>query len=418
MNGVISQRAGPADVRRTGPPLWVVDVLLAAVFTGLPIVAITEGPLADQPDLVVPVLVGAVVNLPLILLRRWRPFALLGVAVVVMAGSMAATDERTPLMGAVLVLTYTVADRVDRRSAMAIGAGVATATYLAQVLLVQGAGLGGESLASLAWVGVAVAAAVATRSRREYLAEVEGRLARAEDERDCEAERRVVEERLRIARELHDVVAHQLAVVNVQAAAAGQLLRSDPEAAADALETVRTAAASVLDELGGVLHVLRATDDPGAPDGPDTSSGAPTTGAPLEPLPTLGGLVTLVASYAAAGLTVNHRLGSFSHLPEAVQLAGYRIVQEALTNAQRHGAGTATLRVEVVRGALGIEVLNPVTTGAAVDAVDTHRVGSGLGLIGVRERAEALGGSIELGPTEAGEFRLSVVLPVTTGAGP
>jgi signal transduction histidine kinase len=207
---------------------------------------------------------------------------------------------------------------------------------------------------------------------------VEERARRAEQSREEEAQRLVMEERLRIARELHDIVAHNLALISVQAGVAAHLMQSRPEKATAALGHVRDAANAAVDELGAVLAVLRQNGDP------DRTT---------EPAPGLDDLPALLDTVAAAGLPVRFRQdGPVRPLPAATELAAYRIIQEALTNASKHGAGGADLGLTYTGDGLTIAVTNPIRPGPAGSA------GTGHGLVGMRERAAATGGQLRAGP--------------------
>jgi signal transduction histidine kinase len=253
----------------------------------------------------------------------------------------------------------------------------------------------------VAWAGVATAVGDAVRSRRAYrtamrerAAAMEERAERAEQALEEEARRQVVEERLRIARELHDVVAHHIAVINVQAGVASHLVRDDPAGAEAALAHVRRGAGSVLDEMSGILSVLRRPDDPTTPS--------------TDPLPTLDQLEQLIANFTGVGLDVEWRTsGARRDVAPAVALAAYRIIQESLTNAHRHGrTPRAGLRVDYRPDALVVEVVND----ARADLPATGRRGHGI--IGMRERVAAAGGTIDVGPTGDGRFRVHATLPL------
>jgi signal transduction histidine kinase len=237
-------------------------------------------------------------------------------------------------------------------------------------------GLGPMALAAML-VGASVG--IAVRSRREAV--------------EQESRRRIVEERLRIARDVHDLVAHNLAVVTVQAGAAANLLPERPEAAREALDHVRTAGADVLDELGTLLGVLREDD----------------TAPPTEPTPDLTDLDRLLDSFAAAGLRVDHVVsGTAVTLAATVRATAYRVVQESLTNAARHGDGRARLRLTHTPDRLRIEVRNGCVPG--------QTAGTGHGLAGMRERVAAAGGTLAAGPTPGGEFVVEACLPVAREA--
>jgi signal transduction histidine kinase len=236
---------------------------------------------------------------------------------------------------------------------------------------------------------VALFAGIAVASRRAYIESV--RIRAAQDAAQ-QAQRRVEEERLRIARELHDVVAHTMATITVQAAAATQLLRDRPDQAAESLKSIRAASKDGLRELRTILDVLRTAAD-----------GADEMADPMQPEPGLARLDALVAGVRAAGLRVTVTVsGRPCDLPAVTDLSAFRIIQEALTNAVRH-AGPATAAVSVHYGDsdLRIEVTD---TGVGGN-------GSGHGLRGMRERVAAAGGTIEVGSPPSGGFRVAACFP-------
>ncbi|MFD9792869.1 sensor histidine kinase [Streptomyces sp. NPDC059070] len=248
----------------------------------------------------------------------------------------------------------------------------------------------GQELAVAAWVLAIVAIAELTRVRREQWA-------RAGAERAAADRRRADEERLRIARELHDVLAHSISVINVQAGVGLALLDSDPEQARTALTTIKSASKEALGEVRQVLDTLRAPGD-----------------APRSPAPGLDRLPELVEQAGAAGLTVRTGTsGAPRALPPGADLAAFRIVQEALTNVVRHsGSRTARVELRYAPGALELRVDDDGP------AAPREAGGGGNGLIGMRERAAALGGTIEAGPRPDGGFRVVARLPLgRAGAG-
>ncbi|MER6247032.1 sensor histidine kinase [Streptomyces griseorubiginosus] len=237
-----------------------------------------------------------------------------------------------------------------------------------------------------AWVVAIVAVSELARTRREQWARERAERARA-------ARRRADEERLRIARELHDVLAHSISVINVQAGVGLALLDSDPEQARTALTTIKAASKEALGEVRQVLDTLRAPGD-----------------APRTPAPGLDRLPELTSQAASAGLTVEVT-GTAPPLPPGADLAAFRIVQEALTNVVRHsGSRHARVRLDHDKDALRLRVDDDgPATGADAG-------GSGNGLAGMRERAAALGGTIEAGPRPDGGFRVLAVLPLKVKA--
>ncbi|MDT7845879.1 sensor histidine kinase [Streptomyces justiciae] len=250
----------------------------------------------------------------------------------------------------------------------------------------QAASWGSEGVVA-AWAVAIVAVAELARTRREQWA-------RERAERAQAARRRADEERLRIARELHDVLAHSISVINVQAGVGLALLDSDPEQARTALTTIKAASKEALGEVRQVLDTLRTPGD-----------------APRAPAPGLDRLPELVEQAASAGLTVTVE-GTAPKLPPGTDLAAFRIVQEALTNVVRH-SGSRHARVHVDSGDGTTLRLRIDDDGPATGA---DAGGSGNGLAGMRERAAALGGTIEAGPRPDGGFRVLAVLPLTTKA--
>ncbi|MFD5624732.1 sensor histidine kinase [Streptomyces sp. NPDC127072] len=240
----------------------------------------------------------------------------------------------------------------------------------------------GQEVVVATWIVAIVALSELVRVRREQWA-------RDRAERAQAAKRRADEERLRMARELHDVLAHSISVINVQAGVGLALLDSDPEQARTALTTIKAASKEALGEVRQVLDTLRAPGE-----------------APRAPAPGLDRLPELVEQAAGAGLTVEIQ-GAAPKLPPGTDLAAFRIVQEALTNVVRHsGSRQARVLVERAEGALRLRVDDDgPATGADAG-------GSGNGLAGMRERAAALGGTIEAGPRDDGGFRVLAVLPL------
>ncbi|WP_184676516.1 sensor histidine kinase [Saccharothrix violaceirubra] len=232
-------------------------------------------------------------------------------------------------------------------------------------------------------------------ARRAYHAELEQRLKLLETERDQQARIAVGEERSRIARELHDVVAHAVSVMVVQADGAGYAIRSDPELAAAAVRTISDTGRQALTELRRLLGVLRSED------GSDTQ---------WAPQPGLEDLSELAENVRAAGLPV--RLETYGDLtvPTGLGLGVYRIVQEALTNTLKHAGSGATAMVRVVRHEDRVEV--EVADDGFGTPHDLVSVSGGNGLIGMRERAGVLGGMLDAGPNPGGGWRVRAMLPI------
>jgi signal transduction histidine kinase len=323
-------------------------------------------------------------------LRRWQPFVLLVIAMVWTTVHVVVWDRPTPLVFAILVLLTTACIRLGRWPAIAFG--VVFAAWLYTLGLVANETEFGDARAviGIAWAAGAVGIADAVRSWRRYIesadAEVQAAIATAE----AEASRQVSEERLVIARELHDLLAHNLSVMNVQTGAALHLLRSDPDQAEASLTTARLAGRTVLDELRELLSVLRHEND-----------GA----APMSSLPSADDIDRLVDTMRASGLHVDwNRSGAPRPLSSVASLAAYRIVQEGLTNAAKHGDGKVALATTWADDGLTITIAN-----ASAGAVDD--TGAGLGLVGMRERAAVNGGRLSI-DAGANRFEVEAWLPV------
>lgn len=239
-------------------------------------------------------------------------------------------------------------------------------------------------------------AAVLGRSaqhRRAYLTVVQERARRAEETRDSEARRKVAEERVRIARELHDLVAHQITLANAQASVAAHLFDTRPEQTRVSLEELVKTTRHALDDLRATVGLLRQPDD---------------TSAPIDPAPGLSQVPALLSAFRRAGLEVwMHEDGTVRPLPPAVDLTAYRIIQEALTNVTKHApTGSAQVRLTWHRDHLTITVTDDGKGPA------TPRRPPGYGLIGMHERATAVGGTLTAGARPQGGFLVSADLPL------
>jgi signal transduction histidine kinase len=376
---------------------YVTDAVIAAALYALMLATPSKAPQRAASLSAGFVVAGAVVCGALAFRRRWPLWVLL----VTVAGALVRTVlERSgvagsPVLVASSLAVFTFALTSRRSAGLAGGAITALVLFCGEGLWVPGSWWDAEKVGVLAWTGMAVAAGDALRNRRAYVAAVRERARRAEEAREQEAGRRVVEERLRIARELHDVVAHHIAVIQVQAGVAAHMLHSQPAAAEGAIGHVRRAAGEVLDELGTLLGVLRQSgDDPGTPS---------------EPTPSLSRLDALVRSFSGAGLCVDSVSSGLPRaLPAAVDLTAYRLVQESLTNAHKHGGDRAQVTLAFHPQQLTVEVCNGPPPGVPRP---TAAAGTGQGLLGMRERVLAVGGWLEAGPTLEGGFRVRALLP-------
>ncbi|MDG9716166.1 sensor histidine kinase [Streptomyces sp. DH24] len=330
-----------------------------------------------------------------LVLRRRVPRTVLAVTGTLSLVEFVTGDPRAPVAMSAVIALYTVAASTDRPTAWRIG--LLTMSVLTGVAMIAGPlpWYAQENLGIFAWTGMAAAAGDAIRSRRAFVQAVQERAERAERTREEEARRRVAEERLRIARDLHDVVAHHIALVNVQAGVAAHVMDKRPDQAKEALAHVREASRSALNELRATVGLLRQSGDPEAP---------------TEPAPGLDRLDELVGTFRSAGLHVEvARADQGSTPPAAVDLAAYRIIQEALTNVQKHAGTEARAEVSVVRVGPHIEItVLDDGTGEAERPVS----GGGHGLLGMRERVTALRGTLTTGPRFGGGFRVHAILPL------
>jgi signal transduction histidine kinase len=345
----------------------------------------------DHPTPVVYVLT-AVSFLPLAFRRRF-PMAVL--AITSLGASAYELGHYPPnfVFLAPLVALYTVASMRDRRTAIVAGT-LAAIVQLGAAWMGVGAGnLWTEAVRIVALLGAAGALGDASRSRRAYIAEVEQRALEAERTREEEASRRVDEERLRIARELHDVTAHSLSIIAVQSGAASHVIDSDPAEARRSLEAIRRTSKDALDELRAMLGVLRAAGDGEVP---------------LAPMPSLSRIDELVTTLRDAGHEVTADVDDdLGEIPAVVEGSAFRIVQEAFTNVVRHaGQCHVVLVVRREDDALAISVDDDGRTPPTPLPLGGH------GLAGMRERVTALGGQFEAGPRDAGGFRVAVHLPI------
>jgi signal transduction histidine kinase len=292
---------------------------------------------------------------------------------------------RGPLFLALIVALITTVMSGHRRAAVAsLVVGFTGFLWLAPALGRESWPSVGGVLALAAWLLVLLAAGEAIRVRQTRASE------RAQVRR-AEVARQVSEERLRIARELHDVLAHNISLINVQASTSLHRAQRSEERAYEALATIKEVSQETLVELRSLLGALREVDD----------------AAPRAPAPSLARVDELVASAAAAGVTARLEVSNGARpLPAGVDLAAYRIVQEALTNVARHSeATTADVRVVYGDNDLVIQVDDP---GTAVN----EPVQPGTGITGMMERATALGGNLQAGPRPGRGFRVRAWLPL------
>lgn len=367
-------------VRVRQAPAWVGEVTLIGVVGYLTMMdAWWNAPGTTQADAATYAL--AAVSVLALAGRRRAPLAVTVVCGLALTGLYLRGHHGELLNLPLMVALYTTAVEGDRRRSVLVGvvavvwAGVLGATSDDPL-----GARGGSPVLEMLVPVVPLLLGEVVRSRRELAT-------RALAEQEQEAARRVEAERTRIARELHDVLAHTLAAVNVQTAAAAAALDTRPEVARESLAQARASTKAALAELRATLHLLR--------DDHDTA-----------PAPTLDQLDGVVGLARDAGIEVALHLDVPAGLPDATGLAAYRIVQEAITNTIRHShAEHVAISISTVDETLRVEV---------VDDGSAAHVGTqsdGLGLVGMRERAHALGGHLDHGPTTTGGYRVTAVLP-------
>ncbi|MFF5228410.1 sensor histidine kinase [Dactylosporangium sp. NPDC000521] len=348
-------------------------------------------PLTDLGHLGVALLVAS--GLILAVRRRWPVAVFVTSALISLAYFVTGFTDGPGWIGLFVALYTLTAYGDGRRSLLVAGAGIGV---LATGWLIAGADV--EPRAAIGWVFFRIAASVmaaalgeSVRSRRVAVAEALERAAQAERTREEEARSRVDAERLRIAREVHDTVAHAIAIINVQAGVTAYMLDQRPDRAREALVTIEQTSAQALHEMRTVLGVLR-NDEGGR-----------------VPHPGLGQVHELAVVARDAGLDLTLDADVAGDVPSSVGTTAYRIVQEALTNVIRH-VGPTRVTVTLSRGADVLEVLvaNTGPEGAGSEP--------GRGITGMRERCELLGGDLTAGPCPGGGFEVRARLPLVANA--
>jgi signal transduction histidine kinase len=361
--------------------------------------------------------IAVAVFVPLLLARRRFPTQVVVLGAIAAALITAVSGARTAALPSMLVLLFAMSTRRPRRISLAVGGGAVALVFAATAARLDGQRFTPDSFGILAWSCLALAAGDAVRSGRLYVESLQERSRQLEANQEVETKRRVVDERLRIARELHDVVAHNMAIVNVQAGVASHLLRTNPGAAEDALVVVRDAGRSVLDELSDLLSVLRGSDPVAVSNVGASSDSDWDLALPEFPQPTMREIDPLIASFRAVGLRVEHHVsGERPTVPNTLQLTAYRIVEEALTNAHKHGDGDAELHVNYTPSAIALKVVNRVPAfekSAARGPSAKAAASGGYGLTGMRERVAAAHGNMGASLSPDGTYVLHVHLPIS-----
>ncbi|MER5218795.1 sensor histidine kinase [Streptomyces flaveus] len=382
--------------RLTGRRPQVADaVMVLALFGCVALGASINIPGLDQPEESWPAELLAGISCLTMLKGRSHPRTAVVVTTVCTVIIGALGYLLTPLLLAPLMLAlYLAAVATDPRSTRVYGVVTIAVVVITAVLdnpTSQEVLL--RTVGPVLWLLLPLVGGSKARLRHAYLESVQARAAHAERTREEEARLRVAEERMRIARELHDVVAHHMAVANAQAGTALHLAPTHPEQSQKLLAQLAGTTSSALLELRATVGVLRQTGDP------DTES--------LEPSPGLDRLPELISICVSAGLDVTVTTeGEPQPLSPGVDLTAYRIIQEALTNATKHASDHAA-HVKLTYS--GPQLLITVTNEGA--AIPPAVPGGGFGLMGMRERAHSVGGDLHAGPRPEGGFEVSTALP-------
>jgi signal transduction histidine kinase len=337
-------------------------------------------------------------SLPLLLRRRWPLAVLAVIEAAVLVGLVQATPDLRVGGPGLVVAMFTVATRCPRPRALAAALAVAVGNglVLLAATIIGHSGALHDVVADTILVLGAWAIGDNIGTRRAYLAALEERAERLEREQTVVSQRATLAERARIARELHDVVAHHVSAIAVQAGAAEELAERDPRRARAVLATIQASSREALAEMRAVVGVLHQEED----------------GVTLAPQPGLAQLAQLAAQSRAAGLDVRVRVeGRPAPLPDALELSAYRIIQEALTNTLKH-AGATRAEVTVRYAEDGVELT--VTDDGAGEAAPSALPGAGRGLVGMRERVALFHGRLDAGRLPGGGFRVVAHLPTSS----
>jgi signal transduction histidine kinase len=387
---------------RTAAAVRVLDGTLVAGVFALGIaghVAAREDPDVEAAPLGVAIVVLAAMAATLLWWRRRHPLGVLAalIAVAVVAGSIDDRGLFSAQAGVELVVVCFAIGAWSTRTRLALAVTTVVLVLLVLGALDDGNGVWAAGAFGLALVALPVVAGYAARARRLYVEQVERRLAEAERDRDARARRAIEEERTRIARELHDVVAHHVSLIGVQAGAARTALDRSPEATRAALAAIEASSRDAVGEMRQLLDVLRPVDGSAA----------------REPQPGLSGLPALVARWRDAGYEVVGRAEALeSDVTPTVALACYRIVEESLANVARHSCARR-VELDVVVDGQDVALLVADPGPARVDGPPRP---DARGLRGMAERAALCGGRLEAGPDPAGGFRVSARLPRRVGS--
>ncbi|MDN3020324.1 histidine kinase [Streptomyces sp. S.PB5] len=389
-------RRGPSRFVRPVRRDWLFAV--AVGLASIPLAFVAQGDNAHTPDVTGWILFG--LSALTLAWRRHYPMGVLLALIVVEGTYHSLGNAHSALIVVTMVSIYSLAVAGPRRRTLIV---VPSLLGLSVIMLLSiNPERGVELLRIAGWILACALTGEAVRAHRTYVGAIVERAERAERTREEEARRRVAEERLRIARDLHDLLAHSITLIGVQTSVAAHVLATDPErldreTVAKALEDIADTCRTARGELRTTLEVLREQDGAGDVRGP---------------LPGLDGLSDLFSAARLAGAKVEQTV-RVHQAPPAVGAAAYRIVQEALTNAVRHAGPETSVSVELYeeQGALRVAVTDDGAGPGGGSGTP------GFGLVGMRERARSVGGTLDAGPRAEGGFAVTAVLPLTTAVG-
>jgi signal transduction histidine kinase len=383
-------------------PVLIDGITALVVFALIAQQLITKHLLPGQhPTTVLTWLLAVLIVAPILTHRR---FPRASVAVCLSAIAVYAAGRYVAYPGfAIFVLTFDIALHSEERIAVPTLFASAVVIGIAVDLQPTKVAVLGTYIASEIFVGGAWLAGWTLRRRRARWAELQARAERLEREREEEARRAVTEERVRIARELHDVIAHSMSVIAVQSAVGNHVIETQPAEARQALAAIEATSRSALTEMRRLLGVLRQDGEPRGS---------------LTPAPGLADLATLAGQVQDAGLKVWINVdGQRGPVPPGIDLSAYRIVQEALTNVIKHAAAaSASVTIRYRPDSVTVEITDQ-GAGPVPAQVPAPRAGSGHGIIGMRERVAVFGGEFAAGPGPDGGFRVRACFPIVKVAG-
>lgn len=391
----------PVALSRT--PKWFGDGILIVLVIAAAYFPMPADEYAPTSVIGLALAVAPIVVIPL--RHRWPLTALVTCMIIFLVLASQAEMALGVILASAAAM-YSVSTRRSRAVAFYTALCAISILLLASFFAVSASGIDLRAFLPALVVAFGAATGDAVRSRRAYIRAITQRAERAERTREAEAQRRVSEERLRIARDLHDTVAHQISVISLNAGLASSSINTQPDQAREALLVVRGAARNVLGEISGLLSMLRADDS--GPQGP-------------HPQYDLASIESLIEQFETDGFAVKSTISiSAESIPTVVSIAGYRIIQEALTNADKHGEGGAAHMLLQSKN----EVLEIIVTNRylhAQSSLDANEINmnkrvsasNSLGIIGMRERATAVGGTLDVGTDPlSGRWRVHAVLPL------